>query len=109
MVHGIKGDVTGDDRRSTDTEGIEDLLSDPHCRYLLTFLDDADGEVTVSTAARHVVAGITGSDPDSVSPDVQRRVQTWLHHGQLPRLAERGIVEFDPDANTVSLTDSDVV
>lgn len=84
-------------------DGLETVMADPHCRYLLEYLDDADGPVPLSAVAKHVVAGITDSDPDDVPPDVERRVMTWLHHGQLPELDERGFVNFDPDAGTVSL------
>jgi len=53
----------------------------------------------------YVVSELTDTPPDSISPDVQRRVQTWLHHGQLPALDSYGLVEFDPETGTVSLTE----
>lgn len=85
------------------TEDLEDLLSDPHCRYLLEYLREHEGSASVSAVARYVVGKITQTSPDDVSGDVQRRVQTWLHHGQLPTLDDHGIVDFDPDSGTVSL------
>lgn len=99
VVGGGPGD---DDARETD---VQDLLTDTHCRYLLRYLDDADEPVAVAAAARYVVSQITDTDPESVSPDVQRRVQTWLHHGQLPALDDHGVVAFDPEAGTVRLVD----
>lgn len=86
----------GDDR-------LSELLADPHCRYLIEYLEAGDDPATLADAATHVVARITDSEPDDVPPDVVRRVKTWLHHGQLPELDEHGIVDFDPDAGTVSL------
>ena len=101
------GDGLGRNRGANATgstaESLEDVLDDPHCRHLLDHLRREGGPVPESTLARHVVAGITGSDPESVDDDVQRRVQTWLHHGQLPLLDEYGVVEFDADAGEVSL------
>lgn len=87
------------------SDELADLLSDPHCRFLLKYLRERDGPASVATVTRYVVAEITDTAPEDVSDDVQRRVQTWLHHGQLPALAEHGVVDFDPEAGTVDLTD----
>lgn len=100
---GERGDASGGDG------GMDELLADPHCRYLLSYLNERGDAVAVSEAARHVVAGITDDEPDDVSGDVQRRVQTWFHHGLLPTLDERGVVAFDPESNTVELRDEDAV
>lgn len=101
----IDGHQTDEGAREAE---LDELLTDPHCRYLLQYLAAADGAVTVSAAARYVVGGITDTDPDEVTGDVQRRVQTWLHHGQLPALDARGVVTFDPEAGTVRLSDDGV-
>lgn len=84
-------------------ERLEDVLDDPHCKYLLEYLRREAGPVDESTLARHVVAQITDTPPEEVADEVQRRVQIWLHHGQLPVLDEYGVVEFDADAGVVSL------
>lgn len=86
-------------------EGLSDLLSDPHCRYLLEFLREQTNPVSVSALARYVAAEITASSAEEVPDNVHRRVQTWLHHGQLPALVEHGILLFDPDSGVVSLAD----
>ena len=88
-------------------ERLEEILDDPHCRHLLDCLREADGPVPEDTLARRVVARITDTPPEEVSDEVQRRVQTWLHHGQLPTLDEYGLVEFDADAGVVSLGERD--
>lgn len=84
-------------------DGLEDVLDDPHCRYLLEYLEREDGAVSEATLARHVVARITETSPGAVADGVQRRVQIWLHHGQLPVLDDYGVVEFDAATGTVSL------
>lgn len=84
-------------------ERLEDVLDDPHCKHLLDYLRQENDPVDESTLARHVVAQITDTTPEEVADEVQRRVQTWLHHGQLPVLDEYGVVEFDADAGEVSL------
>lgn len=97
-----------DDGPRTPAEDLEAVLDDPHCRYLLEHLRSTEGSVDVETLASHVVAGITDSPPAEVSPEVTRRVATWLHHGQLPTLDEYGVVEFDPEAGEVALGDTAV-
>ena len=83
----------------------DECLSDPHCRFVLEYLQEQDGSASLSTVAAYVVSQITGENPADVSETVQRRVQTWLHHGQLPTLDERGLVDFHPESGTVTLTD----
>jgi len=101
------GDSFGRNER-TDTAGppaeeLEDVLDDPTAGTSSTSLREEGESVGELVAARRVVARITGTAPEDVGDDVQRRVQTWLHHGQLPVLDEYGIVEFDADAGEVSL------
>jgi hypothetical protein len=86
-------------------DDFADLLSDPHCRHLLNYLRERNDPATVSTITKYVVAQITDTSPEEVSENVQRRVGTWLHHGQLPALDDYGVVDFDPESGTVSLID----
>lgn len=110
-MHSRVGDNFGQNRATNTTgapaEKLEDVLDDPHCRHLLDCLNEADGPVAESALARQVVARITDSELEEVDDDVHRRVQTWLHHGQLPVLDEHGLVEFDPDAGEVALGTQD--
>jgi hypothetical protein len=108
MFHRSEGPTVADGRESRSDDATEeavDLLSDPHCRYLLAYLRRRDEPASVSTASRHVVAGITDSSPETVPQDVLRRVRTWFHHGQLPTLDSYGVIDFDPETSTVSLSD----
>jgi hypothetical protein len=92
------------DRHSTDSD-FADLMEDPHCRYLLDYLQRAEGDTQVSAASRYVVAEMTGGPPDGVPESAQRRAQTWFHHGLLPELDEKDLVDFDPEAGTVRLAE----
>lgn len=105
MIHTADRPPTDEDRSPPDRNGeaLAAMLADPHCRHLVSYLRETDGPATVATVSTYVVAQITGTAPDNVPSDVQRRVQTWLHHGQLPKLADHGVVAFDPDDGTVEL------
>jgi hypothetical protein len=93
--------VTG--RSDSPPEKVRDLLSDPHVRYLLQHLRGAEGPVDLPTVATHVAAGVTDTPPEEVPSDVRDRVQTFLHHGQLPALERHDVVEYDRETNTVRL------
>ena len=91
---------SGSESRDEDLAG---LLSDPHCRYLLAYLRENANPVPVIEAVQYVVAEVTDTTPEDAPEDVQRRVRTWFHHGQLPALDDHGIIEFDPESGTVTL------
>lgn len=93
---------------ATQQEMLADLLSDPHCKHLLVLLRERNGAAEVEDVSRDIVGRMTGAPADQVPANVERRVQTWLHHGLLPTLDEQGIVEFDPEQRTVALTDESV-
>lgn len=95
---GGRGEQSKDDR-----EDLADLLTDPHCRLLLEYLHQQNGPASVSAATRYIVTEITGTKPVDDADSASRRVQTWLHLGQLPVLDEHGIVDFDPETGTVAL------
>lgn len=88
---------------SPESSELVDVLSDPHCGYLMESLREQEGPAELSSAVRYVVAQLTASPEDEVSESVQRRVQTWFHHGLLPVLDEYGVVDFDPETGTIGL------
>lgn len=101
--------ATSENRGGVDSDQgadhLVDLLDDPHCRYLLSYLQDADDPVQVAEVVRYVVSQLTNTPVDEISSEVERRVQTWFYHGQLPALDEFGVIEFDPDSGTITLAD----
>lgn len=84
-------------------ESLPELLSDPHCRHLVEYLGEREGPVDVEDLAAHVAARVRDVPVEAIGPDVRRRVQTWLHHGQLPALSAHDVVEYDADTGTVRL------
>lgn len=100
-------------RRGKGAGGLEDpgadeeVLSDPHCRHLVDYLEERGEPVAVERLAEHVAARARGVPVESIGADVRRRVQTWLHHGQLPALEARDVVSYDVDSGIVRLVEGD--
>ena len=90
------------------SDELDDVLSDPHGWYTLVYLSQQEGPVDLAELSRGVVGLISDRPPDDVDADVVRRVQTWLHHGQLPARDEFGVLRFDAESGTVSLRDRSV-
>ncbi|WP_436928002.1 DUF7344 domain-containing protein [Halosimplex amylolyticum] len=108
MTHGVDNPAIREERAADSSdhgERLADVLDDPHCRYLLKYLRDTGEPASVSEVATYVVSQLTDSPPDEVSTDVERRVQTWFYHGQLPMLDDYGVIDFDPDTGTVRLAE----
>lgn len=97
-------DVTESDLLVERTElSIEErfsLLADPHRRCVIECFDRTSSDVTIETLAEHVAAELT----ESADGDERRRVLLALHHNHLPRLDDHGVLEYDPDAGTVTVS-----
>lgn len=65
---------------------------------ILAVLDEAGRPLTVTDLAERLVGrGVTSPEEAGVE-----RVKVSLHHDSLPKLAEVGLVDYDPDENVVS-------
>lgn len=79
-----------------DVDGVLDCLSDPRRRRALAVLDE-EGPMTRAELAHEVATEETGG----TSSDSFEDVLVGLHHVDLPKLEDAGLVECDPDAETV--------
>lgn len=77
-----------------------DALADERRRHALYYLRQ-HGTASLDELARHAVVRETGHPPDERSDDEYERVKSELHHKHLPRLADYGLVEFDPRSEQV--------
>lgn len=82
----------------TDIFGI---LANDRCRYLLHYLDQHVGGVSLGELAEHVA--VREGDP---TYDHYERILTGLHHVQLPKLTDVGLVVYERDCETVTGTDA---
>jgi hypothetical protein len=81
------------------------LLSDPRRRYVLEHLHSTE-RTTLAALARGIEARIEGGEPGDGerTSASRRRIEIALAHDHLPRLADCGVVAYDPSTLEVVLT-----
>lgn len=102
-------DATKHDRggpRTGPTSRLFDALADERRRVVVDSLTEAAPPVAVRDLARRVAArerGGTDDGPGVGHPprDAVRRIEVSLHHADLPKLDDVGLVEYDPDQQVV--------
>lgn len=80
-------------------------LSAPRSRYLLAYLNEEGTTVDLEDAARNVAAWELGCDPGQIPEDAEQKILTSLYHAKAPKLAQAGLIDFDPDELTVGVSD----
>lgn len=78
-----------------------DLLSHPGRRYILTYLLQSEGYVTCSELVDHVVAV---SEHTMTDREFRKRVTAELTHSHLPKLEQRGLIDYNTERQIVSPT-----
>lgn len=94
---GYDGDHTGRDIAFT-------ILSSRRRRNVIHALC-RDEVSTVSELARQLAAWETGKSPEAISSKERKRTYTALRQTHLPKLAHHGVVDYDSNRGTVSLTE----
>ena len=82
-----------------------EMLSCKRRRDVLHYLRQNGGSEALNPLSRQIAAWENDVPADEVTYDERVRVYTALRQSHLPKLDSAGIVEFDPDRGTVSLTD----
>ena len=81
-----------------------ELLSNARRRYLLYYLVTMDSPVAEIDAAVNAVATYEASHPNTDTPPTQENIEIDLQHRHLPKLANAGIIDFDPRHGTIRYT-----
>lgn len=83
-------------------DDVFEVLSSSRRRRILYHLHRRGGTADLRTLARDTAVDETG---ESVEDDVVKRFYISLYQTHVPKLEEVGIVRYDSDEKTVSLTD----
>ena len=78
-----------------------DLLADQRCRIALSCLADHSQAIALADLAEDVAVRENEEAITEISKEEIQRIRTSLYHNHVPRLVDAGVVEFDPDRNSV--------
>lgn len=87
------------------TDDVFELLSNQRRRYALHHLQQNGEKSDLGDISEHVASWENHITVPEVSSAERKRVYTSLQQFHLPKLDEKGIVEFDERAGTVELTE----
>lgn len=90
--YGGTGDLTENERYC--------LLAEERRRMALDVLTDRATPVDLEDLAAAVVARVTSVE--GVDEETVERMAIRLHHGDLPKMADLGVIDYDPGSNCVT-------
>jgi hypothetical protein len=90
---------------SLSRDDIYEVLSNQRRRFVLHHLRQNGDRETLGTLAEQIAAWEDGVAVDRVTSNHRKNVYTSLQQFHLPKMDERGVVEFDSRAGEVELTD----
>jgi hypothetical protein len=82
-----------------------EVLSNSRRRYILSRVRVADGPVELSEIAREIGAREHQVSPAALDQTDKKRVYVSLYQTHLPKLESVGLVAYDEDSKSVSVTD----
>jgi hypothetical protein len=80
------------------------LLTDQTRRRICSILTDPDPPVSERDLAVEVAMRSLDKPAAEITADERRRYLVQLHHHQLPKLADYGLITYDRSTRTVSIT-----
>lgn len=84
-------------------ERIFDVLSDPRRRALLHALREVE-TTTLETVADELVGAERNHPIGIEQTENAERLEMALHHTHLPKMAEAGVIIYDPQTRTIGTT-----
>lgn len=81
-----------------------EILSNHRRRYALHHLNQNETGVDIGELAEHVAAWENDIDVSAVTSTQRKRAYTSLQQFHLPKMDEKGVVDFDERAGTAELT-----
>lgn len=89
---------------SLDREEVLEVLSNRRRRYALHYLKWYGKETELRDLAEHVAAWENETTVDQLTYTDRKRVQNALHQFHLPKMDDRGFVEYDSRRGVVTLS-----
>ncbi|MFB6112800.1 MAG: hypothetical protein ABEJ58_01700 [Halodesulfurarchaeum sp.] len=85
-------------------DDLYEVLSNRRRRYTVHALQGNDGPMEIGTIAEKVAAWENGIERNRLSYDERKRVYTALQQTHLPKMEEKGVVEYEKNRGIVKPT-----
>lgn len=98
----IRAAVAGE----TERDAVLTALAHPYRRFVLQYLDQPGDDATIGEVAAALAPAtpVGATEPAGCHQGVDA-IQTSLYHVHVPKLADVGVVAFDPREGRVTLTE----
>ncbi|WP_336134857.1 DUF7344 domain-containing protein [Natronomonas amylolytica] len=96
--------VGGGEPAALGPDTVFDALRNARRRQLLRYLNDQNGQVTLSDLAEHIAAIENDTTPELLDSQQRKRVYVSLYQSHLPKLDSMGVLTFDQQRGTIELT-----
>ena len=97
------GEVKVDESGELPDDVIFGLLKNQRRRDTLRFLDENDGESTLSELSEHIAAKENDIEVRQLSSDQRKRVYIGLYQCHLPKMDNADVIDFDKNRGDVEL------
>lgn len=101
---GMADVVDGDVAEGEQLDDVFTTLSNQRRRFVIHRLLQEAGECDLRTLSRRVAAWEYDKQPDAVTSTERHRIHTVLHQFHLPKLDDKGLVDYDDRSGTVTAT-----
>lgn len=84
---------------------VFDLLSNARRRFILSYLQQADGPVDIFELATEIGAVENDIPVEEVSDKQEKRLYVSIYQTHIPKLESAGLIEYDSDSGKLRLLD----
>lgn len=111
MSEAVNSPETGDRKGESGSEGrlskshIFDLLSADRRQEVLRYLDRNDGTADLGEVAEHIASQECDCKIEQLNSQQRKRVYVGLYQCHLPKMADAGVIDYDPDRGDIALNE----
>jgi hypothetical protein len=92
---GIDADVLSESKSELELDQVFEILKNQRRRYVLQYLDEVEGTVSMSDLAEEIAAWENDKQVSQLSSSERKRVYVGLYQCHLPKMDGMGVVSFN--------------
>lgn len=100
-----KGESSPDNGERLTKSHVFDLLSADRRQEVLRYLDRNDGTADLGEVAEHIASQECSVAIDQLNSQQRKRVYVGLYQCHLPKMADAGVIDYDPDRGDIALNE----